>query len=41
MASKRQTGSWRWAGFAFGPMTVLAFVASFLTHRTATALGAA
>lgn len=30
---KRETNSWRWPAFAFGYLFVLAYVASFATHR--------
>ncbi|MCX8072315.1 MAG: ferrous iron transport protein B [Candidatus Binatia bacterium] len=35
----RETGSWRWPAFAFSYMLALAWAASFLTYRAATALG--
>jgi ferrous iron transport protein B len=37
---RRETNSWRWPAFAFGYLLSLAWVASFLTHRVALALGA-
>jgi len=30
---RRETNSWRWPAFAFGYLLVLAYTASFLTHR--------
>ena len=36
---KRETNSWRWPAFAFGYLLVLAYAASFATHRLVTALG--
>jgi ferrous iron transport protein B len=36
---RRETNSWRWPAFAFGYLFVLAYSASFLTHRVITALG--
>jgi ferrous iron transport protein B len=35
---KRETNSWRWPAFAFGYLFVLAYVASFATHRVIGAL---
>lgn len=35
----RETGSWRWPAFAFAYMFGLAWVASFVTYRAATAFG--
>jgi ferrous iron transport protein B len=35
---RRETNSWRWPLFAFGYLFVLAYSASFLTHRILTAL---
>ncbi len=35
---KRETNSWRWPAFAFGYLFVLAYVASFTTHRVIGAL---
>jgi ferrous iron transport protein B len=37
--TKRETGSWRWAAFQFGYMTVLAYVAALATYQTASAFG--
>jgi ferrous iron transport protein B len=34
----RETGSWRWPAFAFAYMLGLAYSASFVTYRLATAL---
>ena len=34
----RETGSWRWPAFAFTYMFGLAYGASFVTYRLATAL---
>jgi ferrous iron transport protein B len=36
---RRETNSWRWPAFAFGYLSVLAYAASYLTHRVITALG--
>lgn len=36
---RRETNSWRWPAFAFVYMFVLAWVASFITYQTATAIG--
>ncbi len=36
---RRETNSWRWPAFAFSYLFVLAYGASFLTHRVITALG--
>jgi ferrous iron transport protein B len=36
---KRETNSWRWPAFAFSYLLVLAYAASFATHRLVTALG--
>ena len=38
---RRETGTWRWALFAFGYMTLLAYAAAFLTFRAASYLGGA
>jgi ferrous iron transport protein B len=38
---RRETGSWGWAVFAFGYMTVLAYAGAFLAFRTASFLGGA
>jgi ferrous iron transport protein B len=38
---RRETNSWRWPGFAFGYLLVLAYAASFATHRIVAALGGA
>ena len=35
----RETGSWRWPALAFGYMLTLAWTASFLTYRIASAFG--
>lgn len=37
--TKRETGSWGWAAFQFGYMTVLAYVASLATFQTASVFG--
>ncbi len=37
---RRELNSWGWAGFAFGYMTVLAYVGALVTYQLATALGA-
>ncbi len=37
---RRETNSWRWPGFAFGYLLVLAYTASFAAQRIVTALGA-
>ena len=37
---RRELNSWRWAGFAFGYMTVLAYVGALVTYHLASALGA-
>jgi ferrous iron transport protein B len=34
----RETGSWRWPALAFAYMLTLAWVGSFVTYQTATAL---
>jgi ferrous iron transport protein B len=36
---RRETGTWRWPAFAFGYLLVLAYTASFVTHRVVGALG--
>jgi len=36
---RRETNSWRWPAFAFTYLLVLAYTASFVTHRVITALG--
>ncbi|HIF94446.1 MAG: ferrous iron transporter B [Myxococcales bacterium] len=36
---RRETNSWRWPAFAFAYLFVLAYTASFVTHRVITALG--
>jgi ferrous iron transport protein B len=36
---RRETNSWRWPAFAFGYLLVLAYGASFVTHRLVSALG--
>jgi len=38
---RRETNSWRWPAFAFGYLLVLAYGASFATHRIVAALGGA
>jgi ferrous iron transport protein B len=35
---RRETNSWRWPAFAFSYLFILAYTASFLTHRAITAL---
>jgi len=37
---RRETNSWRWPAFAFAYLFLLAYAASFATHRALTALGA-
>ena len=37
---RRETGSWKWPAFAFAYMFVAAWLAAWLTHSVATALGA-
>ena len=37
---KRETNSWKWPAIMFGYMITLAYVAAFITYRTALALGA-
>jgi len=37
---KRETGGWFWVWVMFGYMTVLAYVAAFITYRIAVAMGA-
>jgi ferrous iron transport protein B len=39
VVTKRETGSWRWAGFQFAYMTVLAYVAALGTYQTASLFG--
>ena len=36
---RRETNSWRWPAFAFTYLFILAYSASFITHRVITALG--
>lgn len=36
---RRETNSWRWPAFAFAYLFVLAYTASFLTHRAISAFG--
>ena len=36
---RRETGTWRWPAFAFSYLLVLAWLASFATHRLVTVLG--
>jgi ferrous iron transport protein B len=35
---RRETNSWRWPAFGFGYLLLLAYTASFVTHRTVSAL---
>jgi ferrous iron transport protein B len=35
---RRETNSWRWPAFAFGYLLVLAYGASFATHRVVESL---
>jgi ferrous iron transport protein B len=37
--TRRETGSWKWAAFQLGYMTVLAYSAAFVTHLALRALG--
>jgi ferrous iron transport protein B len=37
---KRETNSWKWPAILFGYMITLAYIAAFITYRTALALGA-
>ncbi|WP_428389684.1 ferrous iron transporter B [Mucisphaera sp.] len=37
--TKRETGSWKWAGFQLGYMTVLAYVAALVTYQGASWMG--
>jgi ferrous iron transport protein B len=37
---RRETNSWRWPAFAFGYLLVLAYAASFVTHRVVSAFTA-
>ncbi len=39
MVIRRETNSWRWPIFTFTYMTLLAYIASFLTYQIGTALG--
>ncbi len=39
MVIRRETNSWRWPIFTFTYMTVLAYVAAFLTYQIGTAIG--
>ncbi len=39
MVIRRETNSWRWPIFTFTYMTLLAYVASFLTYQIGTAIG--
>lgn len=39
VVTKRETGSWGWAAFQFGYMTVLAYGAALFTYQTASAMG--
>ncbi|MDP7571703.1 MAG: nucleoside recognition domain-containing protein [Myxococcota bacterium] len=36
---QRETGSWGWAGLAFGYMTLLAYVGALVTYQVTTFLG--
>ncbi len=36
---QRETGSWGWAGLAFGYMTLLAYVGALATYQVTTFLG--
>ncbi len=36
---QRETRSWGWAGFAFGYMTLLAYIGAWVTYQATTALG--
>jgi ferrous iron transport protein B len=38
---RRETNSWRWPAFAFTYLLVIAYGASFITYRIASALGGA
>ena len=37
---KRETNSWKWPAIMFGYMVTLAYIAAFITYRTAVGLGA-
>lgn len=37
--TRRETGSWKWAGLQLGYMSVVAYVAAFITHTILTLLG--
>jgi len=37
--TRRETGSWKWAGFQLGYMTVLAYSVAFLTRTILLSLG--
>jgi ferrous iron transport protein B len=37
---RRETASWKWTAFLFSYMLTLAYIAAFVTYRTAVALGA-
>ncbi|WP_143543890.1 ferrous iron transporter B, partial [Rhodopirellula sp. MGV] len=39
VVTKRETGSWKWAGFQFGFMTLLAYGGSLIAYQTLTAMG--
>src|SRR5690606_2105785 len=39
VVTRRETGSWKWAAFQFGYMTVLAYTAALVTYQTASAFG--
>ena len=36
---QKETMSWRWAAFAFGYMTLLAYIGALATYQVTTALG--
>ena len=37
---RRETGSWKWMWVTFSYMLALAYIAAFITYRTAVAFGA-
>lgn len=39
VVTKRETGSWRWAIFQFGYMTILAYVAALIVYQSLSAAG--
>ena len=39
VVTRRETGSWKWAGLQFGYMTVLAYTAALVTFQVCTAMG--